>query len=199
MTVSGSSAPERPRGGRPRSFDVDEVLTGAVELFWRDGFAATTARRLQEQLGISQSSLYHAFGSKDGLQLAALDAYEAATADALIVPLEQADDPRAGLVVFLEGLAAWVTGDGKAGCMVINLMADEPDRFADRTAAYRARVRAAIRGALARTDVADVEQVTDLVFGQVLAINVLARTRDHEAVGRQLQACLALVEDVTGP
>ena len=60
---------------RRREFDEQAVVANAMELFWRQGYRATTPRDLLTATGLSKSSLYATFGSKEGLFLAALDAY----------------------------------------------------------------------------------------------------------------------------
>jgi AcrR family transcriptional regulator len=53
--------------GRPRSFDQEEALRHAAHLFWKHGYSGTTTRMLAQELGISGSSLYAAFGTKADL------------------------------------------------------------------------------------------------------------------------------------
>ncbi|WP_114559940.1 TetR/AcrR family transcriptional regulator [Desertihabitans aurantiacus] len=53
--------------GRPRSFDRGDALRRAAHLFWQHGFSGTSTRMLTAALGISTSSLYSAFGTKDAL------------------------------------------------------------------------------------------------------------------------------------
>lgn len=53
--------------GRPRAFDLDEAVDRALELFWRQGYAATTVTDLTAAIGINPPSLYKAFGSKQEL------------------------------------------------------------------------------------------------------------------------------------
>lgn len=60
---------------RPKSFDVDDVLDRAVDLFWVNGYAATTMEDLVNYLGINRGSLYSTFGSKQNLYERALDRY----------------------------------------------------------------------------------------------------------------------------
>src|ERR1700730_838385 len=67
--------------GRPREFDKERVLDGAMEVFWRHGYDGTTIAELTAAMGINPPSLYAAFGSKEGLLKAALDHYSAKRAE----------------------------------------------------------------------------------------------------------------------
>ncbi|WP_213571425.1 TetR/AcrR family transcriptional regulator [Rhodococcus sp. USK13] len=60
---------------RPRKFDEDAVLAAARNVFWRDGYAATSVQSLTEATGLGTQSLYGAFGSKHDLFLRILDDY----------------------------------------------------------------------------------------------------------------------------
>lgn len=194
----------RPSAGRPRNFDEDDVLDKAVDLFWRQGFRSTTTRDLEVVLGLSQSSLYNAFGSKRELFLAALDRYESASSAVLAEPLECSQDGIEGIRRFFDMLADWVAGAGRRGCLIINLMAEhaeDDDEITRRTAAYRERVRSALGKALERA--ADSGQIewrsldvrTDLLFGIVLSINVSARTTSADPdVTRQTAAVHHLID-----
>ena len=63
--------------GRPRAFDRDAALRTAMELFWRHGYEGTSVAMLTNAIGITPTSLYAAFGSKDGLFNEAIDLYDA--------------------------------------------------------------------------------------------------------------------------
>ena len=60
---------------RPRKFEEPTVVATATELFWRKGYKATTPRDLVEATGLSKSSLYNTFGSKEGLFVRAMEHY----------------------------------------------------------------------------------------------------------------------------
>ena len=55
---------------------MDEALTAALKVFWRQGFDATSLTDLTEAMGVSRPSLYAAFGNKESLYRKALDLYE---------------------------------------------------------------------------------------------------------------------------
>lgn len=74
-------------GGRPRSFDDDQVVNGAKDVFWQHGYAQTSMRDLKDTLGVLPGSLYGAFGDKHALFVRALQSYAddgRAAADALL-------------------------------------------------------------------------------------------------------------------
>jgi TetR/AcrR family transcriptional regulator, transcriptional repressor for nem operon len=60
---------------RLREFDYEQVLDGALRLFWRGGYEATSLDVLLNEVGLSKSSFYAAFGSKHEMLLASLDRY----------------------------------------------------------------------------------------------------------------------------
>lgn len=69
------SADQRGAGGRPRSFDEDQVLDGAIDAFWRLGFEGASMAELTAAMGINKPSLYATFGSKEQLFVRALQRY----------------------------------------------------------------------------------------------------------------------------
>jgi len=60
---------------RPRQFDEEDVIRKATDLFWTKGYRDTTPRDLLKATGLSKSSLYATFGSKQGLFERAIEAY----------------------------------------------------------------------------------------------------------------------------
>ncbi|MFJ9714046.1 TetR/AcrR family transcriptional regulator [Streptomyces sp. NPDC101234] len=61
--------------GRPKQFDPETAVEQAMQLFWREGYGATTPQRLVDTLGIGKGSLYNAFGGKRQLFDLALRRY----------------------------------------------------------------------------------------------------------------------------
>lgn len=172
------------RPGRPRRFDTIKVLDSALELFWKQGFANTTTRDLESKLSLNQSSIYNAFGSKEQLFEAVLDRYEALSADALLRPLEESKDGIDALERFFINLNDWVTHDGRRGCLLINMMAEDggcSEAITTRTTAYRERVIMALNCALNRArQLGEIsggghDSRTMVLFGLALGINIAAR------------------------
>jgi AcrR family transcriptional regulator len=61
--------------GRHPEFNKEEVIQKAMLAFWKSGWRDTTPQVLIDATGLSRSSLYATFGSKQGLFLAAVDLY----------------------------------------------------------------------------------------------------------------------------
>jgi AcrR family transcriptional regulator len=72
INSAGNSKPVR---GRPREFDRGQALEKAMHLFWSRGYEATSMADLRAGLGITQASLYAAFGGKEQLFREAVDLY----------------------------------------------------------------------------------------------------------------------------
>lgn len=53
--------------GRPRQYDLDELLGHARNLWIERGVGGLTIRALSAESGASNGAVYHAFGSRDGL------------------------------------------------------------------------------------------------------------------------------------
>jgi TetR/AcrR family transcriptional regulator, transcriptional repressor for nem operon len=69
--------------GRPREFDIDEVVCDAMEVFQTRGYAGTSLVDLIGGTGLTRGSLYKAFKDKRTLFLAALDRYMTAGTEKL--------------------------------------------------------------------------------------------------------------------
>src|ERR1700736_1378598 len=54
-----------PRGrGRPRAFEAEIALAQAMDVFWSDGFAATSLDDISAATGLHRPRLYGAFGDQ---------------------------------------------------------------------------------------------------------------------------------------
>ena len=63
------------RPGRPREFDIDVATQDAMEVFWQNGFHATSLPDLIEGMGLTRGSIYKAYEDKRSIYLAALDTF----------------------------------------------------------------------------------------------------------------------------
>jgi len=170
--------------GRPRKFESDEILEKALDLFWKNGFTTTTTRELESELGLNQSSIYSQFGSKQNLLQKTLDRYEELTTEKLLWPLQQAEDGLEDIQLFFNNLQQWVTDDGRTGCMLINMMAEDAastDTITKRTCKYRNTVKKNLRQVLElaneRDQLEDPETAhkAEILLAFVLGFNISVR------------------------
>jgi TetR/AcrR family transcriptional regulator, copper-responsive repressor len=162
-TADASSA--KPRG-RPRSFDREQALERAMQVFWKQGYEATSIHDLTRAMGINPPSLYAAFGDKERLFMEAVERYQRECGPAVACILDEAPSARAALERLLMESAGQKAHSGDPrGCMLItsatNCSAPSVQlalagRREDQQAALKARIdRGAREGELPRgTDTA---------------------------------------------
>jgi AcrR family transcriptional regulator len=122
----------RPRRGAPPKGEVsarERILVTACELFYREGIRAIGVDTVVERSGVSKTSLYRLFDSKD-----ALIAAFAAEKDQLFwtwwdgVEQQHAGDPRVLLEALLSGVAEKIGRPAFRGCPFLNLATEFPDQ-----------------------------------------------------------------------
>src|SRR5580704_8063431 len=67
MPVSRALLPTPDAAVQRDASTQERILDRAAELFWTNGYAATTTREIAASLGIRQASLYHHVSSKENL------------------------------------------------------------------------------------------------------------------------------------
>ena len=125
-------AAARPRRGPPVKGEVsarERILATANELFYREGIRAIGVDTVVERSGVSKTSLYRLFESKDAL-IAAFAAERDQSFWAWWDHIEglHTDDPRALLDALLSGIAERIGRPAYRGCPFLNLMAEFPDQ-----------------------------------------------------------------------
>lgn len=112
--------------GRPREFDVDQVLEAAMKAFWANGYEGTSLADLMAATGLHKGSLYQAFGDKHALFLQALRRYLGDMRRQMKDLLGGAETPREGIYAMAHGMLDIMDGesDCPAGCMAINALVE---------------------------------------------------------------------------
>jgi len=109
---------------RPRNYDDDQVLNGAIALFRERGYAGTNVPDLISKLGICRQSLYNTFGDKRGLYLKALERWGQLEIDTKLDLLKSAGSPLDNLRTVIRSFAAMATTCPSDGCLTARAMAE---------------------------------------------------------------------------
>lgn len=99
------------------SFDKEEIIQKAMNIFWEKGYEGTSLKDLTQATGLLKGSLYNTFKSKENLFLTCLEKYGSYSRSFHYV----SGDPKEYLVKFFTRL---VTEGSKKenirGCMIMN-------------------------------------------------------------------------------
>lgn len=138
--------------GRPRSFDIDEAVTTAEQLFREKGYEGVGVAEIGKALGITPPSFYAAFGSKLGLFERVIAHYEAGDARFFPDALATEGPATAAIARLLDEAAeAYAARPGQAGCLVLDGTRGSGDAGAlALTRARREAAEAAVRERIAR-------------------------------------------------
>ena len=121
-------APVPPkRRGRPRAYQPEVALGKALDLFRRDGFAATSLDDLSAATGMNRPSLYGAFGDKRELYIKSYKRYrEDARAAMQDIFREQLPIRKRLERIYRVALDIYLSGEsGPRGCFTVMTAASE--------------------------------------------------------------------------
>jgi TetR/AcrR family transcriptional repressor of nem operon len=136
---------------------MEEAVTAARDLFWKQGYAGATLRDLERAMRLSRSSLYQAFETKEDLFVDALESYVDGFVARLLGPMEAPTATRQDVIDFFRALAARFRHERLAnnGCLWVNSIVEfsgDPERKElARASEYRKRLMAAFTNALSST------------------------------------------------
>ncbi|MGA6128389.1 MULTISPECIES: TetR/AcrR family transcriptional regulator [unclassified Microbacterium] len=189
--------------GRTATFDRDDVVRAARDVFWARGYAETGVAELEAATGLKRSSLYHAFGSKKGLFEAVVARYLDEVVRSRIGRLQRSDagpDALEHYVAEMRRAIASGTPRAQAGCLLLNaacapVVDDDPDVRALVTA-YTDELRIAIAAGVdsARPEISAASRaaLSEVCASLVIAALAVARV-DPDAADRSLGAVLTAV------
>lgn len=175
---------------RTKEFDPDIALDAALDLFWLQGYDATSLPDLLDAMGLSRSSLYRTYGDKHALFLKALERYtqqEVKKQELIVNSTIQVCD---AIKKILDQIVQEAVEDKRMrGCFLTNTMTELPydnevselltvSRLASANFYQTLIQKGQQQGTL--STVHSPEALADFLFATILGIRVLARnTRDR--------------------
>lgn len=167
------------RRGRPRAYEPDVALARAMDVFWRDGFAATSLDALSAATGMNRPSLYGAFGDKREIYLKAYARYRDRARERMAEVIAS-DLPVRSLLQRMYDIALdmYLSGeDGPRGCLTVMTATSE--------AVFEPEIRDVVANGLTEMDRA---------FGRIIrnaqAKGELPTSADPDGLGRMATAVI---------
>ncbi len=106
---------------RVKLFDENEVLTKAMNLFWKQGYAATSVQDLVAHLRINRASLYDTFGDKEELFKKSFELYRKNSMDRIRQLFDDQPNVKEGFSeLFNHAIKEAVSDKDRKGCFAVN-------------------------------------------------------------------------------
>jgi len=168
---------------RPREFDPDAALEGAMQVFWSMGYEGASLPDLLDGMALTRGSFYKAYVSKKATFHQALLRYDAQIVDVAVLGLNDEAEPD-GLnrieALFRSVTDAVRNGDVR-GCLLCTSGADPSYVSAEiKTVTHDLldKMRTGFRNALVATPhVKQAEQMSDLLLTNYTGLRILARAQ----------------------
>ena len=189
---------------RPKEFKREEALCKAMEVFWTQGFEATTMTQLRHAMGLGRQSLYDTFGDKKKLFDEALSMYINLN-DTNAASLLKSDDGLEAIRFLLNARVQMLSADEtRRGCLMVNTAIELAHR--DKDAAEKLQssfgyIKKLFAHALERAEAAgqlrensNIEELAITLVTQFSGMVILAKTgasmSDLQAVADQAYRAL---------
>jgi AcrR family transcriptional regulator len=180
--------PPAPRSGRER------LVAIAVDLFYTHGFGAVGVDRIIDEAGVTKTTFYKHFESKDELMVAAVqrrDEWESQAWGRAARSLA-GDDPAKQLLAMIDVMDLWFNDPDFHGCLFMNTAAEFPnphDPVHRAAAAYRERTREARRdlAKAAGADASAAETFADCYSALIEGALVMRHTHGRNDAARVIR------------
>jgi TetR/AcrR family transcriptional regulator, transcriptional repressor for nem operon len=188
---------------RPRTFNETTALGAAAQLFWSQGYDATSMSDLERHLGLGRQSIYNTFGDKRSLFLKALEHYSAEHQADLRRTILAPDAGLPEIERYFHGVVDFVVGgDQRRACLLANSILEIGESDSEVSGRCRANqdlvlggFERALRNALARGELdggLDVEATARMLMAQTYGLAVLSKTGiPAEEIANAVRAMLA--------
>lgn len=180
-----------------RSTKRDELVDKALKAFYTNGFHATGMDRLVAETGISKTSMYKHFHSKEALIVAVLERRDGDFRDWLFRRMAAlGKTPRGQLLALFDALAEWCEKPGFRGCLFVKAACEYQDPghpIHAQAAAHKAQIHAHLHRLAREAGAADPAQLArqlQLLKEGVIVAAQVEGCRDAAARARAAAATL---------
>ena len=176
---------------RPKSSNQSEVLDKALNLFWEQGYNATSVQDLVDHLGINRASIYDTWGDKRGLYLETLKVYRKKGAANFLERLRSNQSSKAIIRNFLKDVTAEAIEDTcNKGCFLSNSASELANSdqnvfelFSDNNANMEAVLTELVKegqnnGSITNTDAP--EALARFILNTAMGLRIMSKGRKSE-------------------
>ncbi len=181
---------------RPIQYEKQKVLDQAMEVFWTNGYEATSMDVLVDRTGLNRRSMYKLFGGKQGFFIRVLQNYLEQVTPAMTAPLidKQGFD---AIATFFKQFKCF---DGNRGCLVTNTAVEKAlfDREAKQLIAafydqleqmFRERLEQAKNNNEIRSDI-EIQAMAKQLLCMAQGLGVFGKVRESQ------DECKAIVDSM---
>lgn len=177
----------------------NELVEKALGVFYQNGFNATGMDRLVAETGISKTSMYKHFKTKDDLILAALKLRDEQFRNWMVQRIEEiAATPSDRILALFDVLEEWFGMPGFSGCMFINASAEFQDKqhpVRAQSAEHKLLIQSYLRGLAEQAELPNPDRIARQMMllkeGAIIAAHVTrsaTAARDAKEAARVLLA-----------
>lgn len=110
---------------RPSKFDREEAVQTVMNTIWREGYEVSSVKSLSEVLGITRSSFYNAFGSREELFQEVMQVYARQSPDRVLGAFQPDVKVRPFLTQLYKSICKARASDPEhRGCMLVNTVTE---------------------------------------------------------------------------
>lgn len=105
---------------RKKEYIEEDVIEKAMQLFWKNGYATTSMKMLENEMGINKFSIYSSFGSKNDLFLESIKCYKKKLS-LILDKLENSNNGIKGIEQYFNDFLEFSKEENIAkGCLITN-------------------------------------------------------------------------------
>lgn len=175
---------------RKKEYDREEVLVAALEVFWKNGYKATSMAHIVQATNLNTASLYKEFGDKEGLFREALEYYRDNILSHRLQILVDSPDLN-GVRRFLKSVMTGAASPEYKGCLMMNHLAQKfniSDQAASLIDEFREHVESLLATALQNAQTSgdipaskEPEKLASFIMSSVHGMVLYGRYQDRKS------------------
>lgn len=199
--ITGKSARELFGDGQTATKTREKLLDRATDLFYTYGIHAVGLDRILKDVGVTKTTFYNHFESKDELTCEVLRRRHAWESDKFIKAVDEASegDPRSRLLAVFDVLHEWFTDPDFRGCQFINAAAEFPsprDPVHQEAARHKIETRRMLRETAEAAGADDPEDLSSKIMVLLEgAVTLRQVTGDDQAAATARQVAEKLLDE----